>query len=198
MLWSRLSSMKKTLRLTLLIHYFYSTSAIELTWNHWTVAPNHKKDATVETEMVSESDEPVLQPVWKRGGFCFIHFMSGCAVAGSILAFRSRIVRSITVSQILTNPTVDLRLYLETAGHPQHHGHEVPLKRCTLVGSTNKQLSIEVKDHGRWLLNLRGASVNGAPAVLSPSLNHDSMIKAWQIIRQRSNSFSSTSKITKK
>ena len=181
----------------MLIH-FYSTSAIELTWNNWTVTPNHKKDATIETEMVSESDEPVLQPVWKRSAFCFIHFLSGCAVAGSILAFRSRVVRSISVSQISTNPMVDLRLYLETAGHPHHHGHEVSFKRCTLVGSTNKQLFIEVKDHGRWLLNLRGASINGAPAVLSPSLNYDSMIKAWQIIRQRSNTLPSTSMIPKK
>jgi hypothetical protein len=182
----------------LLIH-FYRTTAIEVTWDYWTIAAaDHKKD---ETKMVSESDKPTssLQPVL-RGAFCFIHFMSGCAVAGAILAARSRIVRSITVSQRSTNPMVGLRLYLETAGHPLHHGHEIFLKRCKLVESTNKQLSIEVKDRGRWPLDLRGASINGGPATLSPSLNHDSMIKAWQIIRQRSSntSPSSTSKIPKK
>ena len=183
--------------LSSLIH-FYSTTAIEVSWN-WKVAPDHKEDATNETEIISESDKPVLQPVWRRSAFCFIHFMSGCAVAGSILAARSRVVRSITVSQRSTNPMVGLRLYLETASHPLHHGHEIFLKRCKLVESLNKQLSIEVKDHGRWLLDLRGASINGAPATLSPSLNYDSMMKAWQIIRQRSsNTFPSTSKIPKK
>ena len=164
LLWKK----KKNLRLSLVIH-FYSTAAIEVTWN-WPVAPDHKKDVTNEKEMVSESNKPVSQKVW-RSAFCLIHFMSGCAVAGSILAFRSRVVRSISVSQRSTNPTVGLRLYLETAGHPLHHGHEIFLKRCKLVESMNKQLSIEVKDHGRWLLNLRGASINGAPATLSPSLN---------------------------
>jgi hypothetical protein len=170
----------------LLIH-FYSTTGMEVTWN-WKVAPNHKKDATIETEMASESDEPVLQPIWRRSAFCFVHFMSGCAVAGYILAYRSRIVRSITVSKRSTNPKAGLRLYLETAGHPLHHGNEISLKRCTLVESMNKQLSIEVEGHGRWFLDLRGASINGAPPVLSPSVNYDSIIKAWQKIRQRSSS----------
>lgn len=171
---------------------------MEIIWN-WTVAPDHKKDATNETEMVSESDKPILQPVWKRSAFCFIHFMSGCAVAGSILAMRSRVIRSISVSQRSTNPMVGPRLYLETAGHLLHHGHEISLKRCSLVESRNKQLSIEVNDYGRWLLDLRGASIDGAPATLSPSLNYDSMIKAWQIIRQRSsNTFPSTSKSSSK
>ena len=181
----------------MLIH-FYSTSAIELTWN-WTVAPDPKKDASNETETLSESDKRVLQPVWRRSVYCLIHFMSGCAVAGSILAARSRVVRSISVSQRSTNPMVGLRLYLETAGHPLHHGHDINLKRCSLVEPMNKQLSLEVNDHGRWLLNLRGASINGAPATLSPSLNHDSIVKAWQIIRQRpSDTSPSTSKVPKK
>jgi hypothetical protein len=184
------------LRLCLLIR-FYSATAIEVTWN-WKVAPDHKKDATNEIETLSESDKPILQPVWKRSPFCLIHFMSGCAVAGSILAARSRFVRSITVSQRSTNPMVGLRLYLETAGHPLHHGHEIYLKRCKLVESINKQLSFEVKDHGRWLLDLRGASINGAPATLSPSLNYDSMMKAWQVLRQRPSDTFPTSKIPKK
>jgi hypothetical protein len=169
---------------------------MEITWNYWAVSPDRKKDMTNETEALSEPYKPVLQPVWTRGAFCLIHFMAGCAVAGYILAFRSRIVRSITVSQRSTNPTVGLRLYLETAGHPPHQGHEIYLKRCTLVESTKKQLFIEVNGHGRWLLNFRKASINGA-ATLSPSLNYDSMLKAWQILRQRDAS-SSTSKIPKK
>ena len=150
--------------------------------------------------MLSElDDKPVLQPVWKRSAFCLIHFMSGCAVAGSILAARSRVVRSITVSQRSPNPKVGVRLYLETANHPLHHGHEIYLKRCNLVESINKKLFFEVKNHGRWFLDLRGASINGAPATFSPSLNYDSMIEAWQIIRQRSsNTLPSTSKIRKK
>ena len=177
----------------MLIH-FYSTSAAELTWNCWTVAPDHKKDAANETEIKSE---PVLQPVWKRSAFCLIHFISGCVVAGSILAARSRVVRSITVSQRSTNPMVGLRLYLESAGHPLHHGHEIYIKRCKLVEWKNRQISLEVKDHGRWLLNLRGASINGA-AALSPSLNYDSMMKAWQMLRQPPSDIPSTSKIPKK
>ena len=177
---------------------FYSGSAMELTWNYWTVSPDRKKDATNKTGALSEPYKPVLQPVWMRSAFCLLHFMSGCAIAGYILAFRSRIVRSITVPQRSTNPTVGLRLYLETAGHPPHHGHEINLKRCTLVESTKKQLFIEVNGHGRWLLNFRGASINGAPAALSPSLNYDSMLEAWQILRQNDTSFPSTSKIPKK
>ena len=177
--------------------YFYSTSTIEITWN-WPVAPNHKKDASNETEMVSESDTPVLQPVWRRSAFCFVQFMSGCAVAGNLLATRSRIVRSITVAQRSTNPMVGLQLYLETASHPINHGHEIYLKRCKLIERKNRQLlSFEVKDHGKWLLDLRGASINGMPA-LSPSLNYDSMMKAWQMVRQRPLDVLSTSKIPKK
>lgn len=138
-----------------------------------------------------------MQPVWKRSVFCLVHFMSGCVVAGSILATRSRVVRSITFSQPSTNPTAGPRLYLETAGHPLNHGYEIYLKRCKLVQWKNRQLSLEVKDHGRWLLNLPGASINGA-AALSPSLNYDSMMKAWQMARQRPSGIPSTSKIPKK
>ena len=175
----------------MLIH-FYSTSAMELSWNHWTVAPDHKEDATNEIETLPEPDERVLQPIWRRSAFCFVHFLSGCAVAGSILAARSRVVRSITVSQHSTKPMAGLRLYLETAGHPLHHGHEIYFKRCTLLEMRNKRLFFEVKDYGRWFLDLRGAS-----ATLSPSLNYDSMIKAWQILRQR-DTIPSTPKIPKK
>ena len=164
------------------------------------MAPDHKKDATNETETPvpkSEPDKPVLQPVWKRSAFSLIHFMSGCVVAGSILAARSRVVRSITVSQPSTNPMVGPRLYLETASHPLHHGYEIYLKRCKLVEWKNRHISFEVKDHGRWILDLRGASINGA-ATLSPSLNYDSMMKAWQMVRQRPSDTPSTSKIPKK
>jgi len=173
-----------------------ATSAIELTWNCWTMPLDRQKDTSKGTEMPIpefESDRPVLQPVWRRSLFCLVHFMSGCVVAGSILAGRSRVVRSITVSQRSTNPMVGLRLYLETAGHPLNHGYEIYLKRCKVVEWKNKQLSLEVKDHGRWLLNLRGASINGA-AALSPSLNYDSMMKAWHMVRQRPSDIPSTPK----
>jgi hypothetical protein len=92
---------------------------------------------------------------------------------------------------------VGLQLYLETASHPIHHGYEIYLKRCKLIERKNRQLSFEVKDHGRWLLDLRGASINGTPA-LSPSLNYDSMMKAWQMVRQRPLDVLSTSKPKKK
>ena len=131
-----------------------------------------------------------------------VHFASFTlclgVVAGSILAARSRVVRSIIVSQRSTNPMVGLQLYLETASHPINHGHEIYLKRCKLIERKNRQLlSFEVKDHGKWLLDLRGASINGMPA-LSPSLNYDSMMKAWQMVRQRPLDVHSTSKIPKK
>ena len=176
--------LKSSISCLLICFYFNSTSAIELTWNFWTIAPDPKKDTSKGTETPVPSDKPVLQPVWKRSAFCLVHFMSGCAVAGSILAARSRVVRSITVSQRSTDPNVGLRLYLETAGHPLNHAHEFYLKRCKLVEWKNNKVSIEVKDHGRWLLDLRGASINGA-AALSPSLNYASMVKAWQMARQR-------------
>ncbi|KAF8814665.1 hypothetical protein BYT27DRAFT_7129537 [Phlegmacium glaucopus] len=188
-----------------------ATSAIELTWNYWSITPDTSAKGT-ETPNdhpvpSSESDgQRVLQPVWRRGAFCLLHFMSGCVVAGSILAARSRVVRSITIPKLSTTtiggPMVGPRLYLETAGHPLNHGYEIYLERCKLSESKNKQqLSFEVKDHGRWLLDLRGASINGA-AALPPSLNYDSMMKAWQLARQRPTvtptDIPSTSKILKK
>ena len=205
MLWSRLSAaLLKTLMscLTNSINvFFYSTSAVELTWNCWTIPPdpNNKKDSLngTETSVSSESDGPVMQPAWRRGAFCFIHFLSGCVVAGSILAARSRVVRSVTVSQRSKDPMVAPRLYLETASHPINHGYEIYLKRCKLIECKNRQLSFEVKDHGRWLLNLPGASINGA-AALAPSLNYDSMMKAWQMARQRPFDTPSISKIPNK
>jgi hypothetical protein len=181
----------------LICFYFYSTSAIELTWNCWTIAPEPTSKGTETPVPESDSDKPVLQPVWKRSVFCLVHFMSGCVVAGSILAARSRVVRSITISQRSTNPMVGLRLYLETAGHPLNYAHEIYLKRCKLVKWKNNKLSIEVKDHGRWLMDLRGASINGA-AALSPSLNYDTIVKAWQMARQRPSDILSSSKIPKK
>lgn len=163
------------------------------------MAPDYKNDNTSNgtnsssEKVQAESKGPVMQPIWRRSAFCFLHFMSGCVVAGGILAARSRVVRSITVSQHSADPMVGRRLYLETAGHPINHGYEIYLKRCKLMEWKNRQLSFEVKDHGRWLLNLRGASINGA-AALPPSLNYDSMVKAWQTVRQRPPSTSMTPK----
>jgi len=102
-----------------------------------------------------------------------------------------------TISQRSKDPMVALRVYLETAGHPINHGYEIYLKRCKLNDCKNRQLSFEVKDHGRWLLNLDGASINGA-AALTPSLNYDSMVKAWQMARQRPSDTPSISKIPNK
>jgi len=183
----------------------YSTSAIELTWNYWTIAPDHRKDTsangteTPNEPVPSDSDGRVLQPVWRRSAFCLLHFMSGCVVAGSILAARSRVVRSITAPKRSTDPMVGPRLYLETAGHPINHGYEIYLKRCKLIEwkKNKREASFEVKDHGRWVLDLSGASINGA-AALPPPLNYDSIMKAWQLACKRPTDIPSTSKIPKK
>lgn len=132
-----------------------------------------------------------------RSAACLIHFLSGCAVAGSILATRSRVVRSMTVvSQHPTNSTAGPRLYLETAGHPENYGYEIYLKRCKLVEWKNNRLSLEVKGQGRWLLDMRGASINGASVYAAPSLSRDYMLRAWQMARQPDTP--SISKIPKK
>ncbi|KAF8155993.1 hypothetical protein B0H34DRAFT_715723 [Crassisporium funariophilum] len=155
-----------------------ATSAMEITWNHWTV-PSPTNSAREESTN-DTADEVILQPLWKRGPACMLHFMSGCVVAGSILAFRSRVVRSVSIVQTSKAANTAPRVYVQTASHPPNFGHEFPLRWCLLKKRSDAQLIFDVQNQGRWLLDMRGASINGRPPSAAPEVARTSMLGAWK------------------
>jgi len=111
----------------------------------------------------------VLVPAWKRAISCSMFIITGIVVAGSILAARNRIVRTISyVRASKETPGVPPGIYLQTASHPMKFGNAYAVKNCWLLPSSQEQMMLEIKDHG--------------PPSKDKTLSRSIMLKTWKAI----------------
>lgn len=138
---------------------------MEFTWFHWgTMEPKAKSSTDISTGD-SEELEFVPRPYAVRSVACFMHFATGCGVAGALLATRSRMIRSIHVlkaARTTPNSKPQSRILVETASMPLGKGAVWPLPPCKIVvGSNPAYLQLQTATHGRWAMNMRGPTLQG-------------------------------------
>ena len=125
----------------------------------------------------------VLVPAWKRALSGSLFIIAGVVVAGSILAARSRIVRTLSyVRASRESPGAPPSIYIQTASHPMKFGNAHAVKDCSLLPSSADQMMVEIKDHGKWILDMRGAKISGRPAPGDKTSARSLMLKTWKAI----------------
>lgn len=123
----------------------------------------------------------VLVPAWKRALSGSLFIITGVVVAGSILAARSRIVRSLSyVRASKETPSAPPSIFIQTASHPMKFGNAYAVKNCSLLPSTADQMMVEIKDHGKWVLDMRGAKISGRLAPEDKKSARSLMLKTWK------------------
>lgn len=120
----------------------------------------------------------VLVPAWKRALSGSLFVIAGVVVAGSILAARSRIVRTLSYSRASRESPPSV--YIQTASHPMKFGNVHAVKDCSLLPSSADQMMVEIKDHGKWILDMRGAKISGRPAPGDKTSARSLMLKTWK------------------
>src|SRR6266540_3446046 len=179
------------------IYAHASTSAADIIWNAWTMpdpALQQQSDptptkvtgaptrATEKKRNMFQIIPPghVLVPAWKRAISCSMFIIAGIVVAGGILAARNRIVRTISyVRASKETPGAPPGIYLQTASHPMKFRNVYAVKNCRLLPSTQEQMMLEIKDHGKWVLDMRGAKIGGRPVPEDKILSRSTMLKTW-------------------
>jgi hypothetical protein len=125
----------------------------------------------------------VLRPAWQRALSGSLFIVSGVVVAASILAARSRVVRCISyVRASKETPGVPPSIYIQTAGHSRKLGNAYPIKDCRLAPSNEDRLMLEIRDHGKWVLDLRGAKIANRVAPEDRTLARSTMLKTWKSV----------------
>ncbi|KAF9525073.1 hypothetical protein CPB83DRAFT_860243 [Crepidotus variabilis] len=169
-----------------------STSAVDIIWNTWTM-PDPELEENGGTKKSPPRDESnkgnifqvvppgqVLQPEWKRALSGSFFIVSGFIVAGSILAARARIVRSI--SYVRATPGVPSSIYLQTASQGMKFGHAYPIRQSVLLPSSQDQMMLEVKEHGKWVLDMRGSKIGNRLASPERTAARSAMLKLWKSV----------------
>ena len=158
---------------------------------------NDQTPTTVETTLENKLDNMsvlqiippghVLVPAWKRALSGSIFLLSGVLVAASILAARSRLVRSISyVRPSKETSGLPPSIYIQTASHPKEFGKSYAIKDCWLASnapSTETRMMLEIKDNGRWVLNMRGARIANKLASEDRTVARNTMLKAWKSVQ---------------
>ena len=121
----------------------------------------------------------VLVPAWKRALSGSLFIISGIVVAANILATRSRIVRSISYFR---TPGMPPSIYVQTASHPMRLGNSYAVKDCSLAPSSKDQLMLEIKDRGKWVLDMRGAKIANKLAPEDRTLARSTMLRTWNVV----------------
>lgn len=122
----------------------------------------------------------VMQPEWKRALSSSFFLAAGLVVAGSILAARSRIVRTISFTRAA--PGTPSSIYLQTASQGMKFGNAYPIRECALVPSSQDQMMLQVKERGKWVLDLRHAKVGNRLVPDDRTLARSMMLKTWRDI----------------
>lgn len=128
----------------------------------------------------------VLVPAWKRALSGSIFIFSGIIVAASILATRSRVVRSVSYFR---PPGMPPSVYVQTASHSMKFGNSYAVKDCWLSPSNADQLMLEIKDQGKWMLDMRGAKIANKPAPEDKILARSTMLRTWKAVEGPTKAF---------
>ncbi|PPQ84756.1 hypothetical protein CVT24_002670 [Panaeolus cyanescens] len=159
-----------------------TTSMMELTWFHWgTMEPKAKTSGEISNGDAEEL-EFVPRPYSLRSVACFMHFATGCGIAGALLATRSRIVRSIHLLHPLRRKGEPRhpRIYVSTASMPFGKGASWPMHSAALVADSHKlNMQLQTSSHGRWLIDPRGATVEGKPVPKDPIEAQRRFCEVW-------------------
>lgn len=169
---------------------------MDVIWNAWTMPDPSIQDAEgnrvlTQAPPAAVSHRPetmwsklqiiqpghVLVPMWKRALSSSFFVFSGVLVAASILAARSRVVRCI--SYVRASPGGP-SIYLQTASHSRKLGYSYPVRDCWLRPANENQLMLEIKDQGKWVLDVRGAKIANELASDDRTLARSTMLKTWK------------------
>jgi len=79
------------------------------------------------------------------------------------MGLRSRLIRKITIAPPApaTAGFSGKRVFIETANNGFNWGVQVPARKAKVLQRNDRQLLLEVTNHGRWLLDLKGAEIGG-------------------------------------
>ncbi|CAA7267278.1 unnamed protein product [Cyclocybe aegerita] len=159
-----------------------STSAVDIVWNTWgTPAPPSDDDPRPTNPENGDEVVPpkmVLRPAWQRASTGVLFFISGFAVAGFVLAARSRLVNSLTY---VRGPRP--QIFLQTPNHHPNYGLQFALKDCSLIPGNSEQMVLDTRTQGRWVLNVRGAILNGRPGPMEKERARSKLISTWKSIQ---------------
>jgi len=87
------------------------------------------------------------------------------------MGLRSRLVRKITIAPPApaTAGFSGKRVFIETANNGFNWGVQVPARKAKVLQRNDRQLLLEVTNHGRWLLDLKGAEIGGKVGLTADS-----------------------------
>jgi hypothetical protein len=118
----------------ILLTSYFSTSAIELTWNYWTAPVAKDKDDTKSKEEPQTITEYVLRTPWERVALCTGHLALGVAAASALLVARARNVRTFHILPPLPAPATKISPSPPVFAPPIKKGKG---KRKTAIGQEN-------------------------------------------------------------
>jgi len=79
-------------------------------------------------------------------------------------------------------------VYVQTAGHPRRLGNSYAVKDCWLTPLNEVQLMLEIKDQGKWVLDMRGAKIANKP-VQDRTLARSTMLRTWKAVEGPTKAF---------
>ena len=173
----------------------FRTSAVDIVWNAWTMPDASVQDAegnhvppavsrrtdTLWSKLQVIQPGHVLVPAWKRALSGSVFIFSGMLVAASILAARSRVVRCVSYARS-SKETPGPSIYLQTASHSRTLGYSYPVKDCWLRPWNENQLMLEIKEQGKWVLDVRGAKIGNEVGWEDRTLGRSTMLKTWKAV----------------
>ncbi|KAF8891862.1 hypothetical protein BD779DRAFT_1513548 [Infundibulicybe gibba] len=155
---------------------FLTSSAIELTWNHWSTLVSD-----LERVSPKPADAPqnawIPRPAWQRFGLCAAHLGLGAGCAAALLVAQLRFVRTLAV--LPPAGKEGRQLFVQCAHNWRKNGTLFPLARCTLQEGRNEtEMVLRVAgERGHWYVGLDDALVHGAPG--SVTAGRDAILQAW-------------------
>jgi len=68
-------------------------------------------------------------------------------------------------------------------------GNSYAVKDCWLSPSNADQLMLEIKDKGKWVLDMRGAKIANKPAPEDKILARSTMLRTWKAVEGPTKAF---------
>ncbi|KAK2467404.1 hypothetical protein APHAL10511_000639 [Amanita phalloides] len=170
---------------------FMSSSAIELTWNHWSQLVSDLEKISVKNKGTPDenSSEPqekhyIIRPTWQRLGLCASHLALGVGVAVALLVTQARFVRTIAIVPTVT-PAEGRQVFVQCAHNWRNHGTTFPLSRCSLEEGRNEtEMVLRVSgERGHWYVGLSDAIIYGMPAKVMEA--RKAILEEWKEGKRR-------------
>jgi hypothetical protein len=134
-----------------------SGSAIELTWNRWSVQVLEPDNASPTTP-----GEYTLRPLWQRLGLCTAHLGLGVGLAAALVVTQARFVRTLAIVPPAAGAKGQ-RAFVQCAHNLRRNGMTFPLNKCSLEEGRNQtEMILRVAgERGHWYIGLEDSIVCG-------------------------------------